>query len=67
MQGEILNKVRRLLYILNELDHGEIWVSAIAEDLNVTVRTVQRDLRILEDAFPFCQYQERGLLFCGGI
>ena len=46
MQGETLNKVRRLMYLLNELDNGEILVSAIADDLDVTIRTVQRDLRI---------------------
>lgn len=68
MQGEILNKVRRLLYILNELDHGEIWVSAIAEDLNVTVRTVQRDLRILEDAgFPFANTKKGAYCFVEGF
>lgn len=68
MQGEILNKVRRLLYILNELDQGEIWVSAIAEDLNVTVRTVQRDLRILEDAgFPFANTKKGAYCFVEGF
>lgn len=68
MQGEILNKVRRLLYILNELDHGEILVSAVAEDLEVTVRTVQRDLRILEDAgFPFANTKKGAYCFVEGF
>ena len=50
MLNDTLNKVTRLMYILNELDNGEIFVTTIAKDLGVTLRTVQRDLHILEDA-----------------
>lgn len=68
MQGETLNKVRRLMYILNELDKGEIWVSAVAKDLDVTIRTVQRDLRILEDAgFPFANTKKGAYCFVEGF
>lgn len=68
MQNETLNKVTRLMYLLNELDNGEISVSAIAKDLNVTIRTVQRDLRILEDAgFPFANTKKGAYCFVEGF
>lgn len=68
MQGETLNKVTRLMYLLNELDNGEIFVSAIAEELDVTIRTVQRDLRILEDAgFPFANTKKGAYCFVEGF
>ena len=68
MQGETLNKMRRLMYILNELDNGEIVVSDIAYDLNVTIRTIQRDLHILEDAgFPFTNIKKGSYCFVEGF
>ena len=56
------------MYLLNELDNGEILVSAIADDLDVTIRTVQRDLRILEDAgFPFTNTKKGAYCFVEGF
>ena len=68
MQNETLNKMRRLMYILNELDNGEIFVTTIAKDLDVTIRTIQRDLHILEDAgFPFANTKKGAYCFVEGF
>ena len=43
MINDTVNKIGRLIYILNELDKGEIFLPRIANDLGVTLRTIQRD------------------------
>lgn len=48
MFNDTLKKVKRLMFIANELDNGEIKVSKIADSLGVSVRTIQRDLQTLE-------------------
>lgn len=48
MFNDVLGKIQRLMYIANELDNGEIRVSSIASSLGVSVRTIQRDIQILE-------------------
>ena len=48
MFNDVLGKIKRLMYIANELDNGEIRVSSIASSLGVSVRTIQRDIQILE-------------------
>lgn len=48
MFNDTLNKVKRLMFIANELDNGEIRVSTIANSLGVSIRTIQRDLQTLE-------------------
>ena len=48
MFNDVLGKIKRLMYIANELDSGEIRVSSIASSLGVSVRTIQRDIQILE-------------------
>ena len=48
MFNDVLGKIQRLMYIANELDNGEIRVSSIANSLGVSVRTIQRDIQILE-------------------
>jgi len=48
MFNDTLSKVKRLMFIANELDNGEIKVSKIADSLGVSVRTIQRDLQTLE-------------------
>lgn len=68
MLNETLNKISRLMYILNGLDKGEISVSSLARDLNVTLRTIQRDLRILEEAgFPFANTKKGFYCFVEGF
>ena len=68
MLNDTLNKVTRLMYILNELDNGEIFLPDIASDLSVTLRTIQRDLKILEDAgFPFANTRKGAYCFVEGF
>ena len=53
MLGDTLNKISRLMYILGEFDKGEVHLADIADELMVNVRTIQRDIKILESAgFP---------------
>ena len=53
MQKEMQNKVTRLLLELNELDKGEICLSDLAAELGVSTRTLQRDMRTIQEAdFP---------------
>lgn len=46
--NDIAGKVKRLMYIANELDNGTVKISVIANDLGVSVRTIQRDIQTLE-------------------
>ena len=53
MLSDTLNKISRLMFILNALDRGKVQLSRLAADLSVNVRTLQRDIRVLEEAgFP---------------
>lgn len=68
MQNETLNKISRLMYILNEFDKGEVFLPDIADELEVTLRTVQRDLHILEDAgFPLANTKKGAYCFVEGF
>ena len=53
MQSKNIKKLNRLLYLLNQLDGGEVRVSREAQKMYVTERTIQRDLRDIEmGGFP---------------
>ena len=53
MQKEMHNKITRLLYELNALDKGTICLADMAADFGVSLRTLQRDMRDIEEAdFP---------------
>ena len=68
MLSETLSKISRLMYILNEFDKGEVFLPSVAEDLGVTLRTVQRDIRILENAgFPFANTKKGAYCFIEGF
>jgi len=68
MLNDTVNKISRLIYILNELDKGEIFLPRIANDLGVTLRTIQRDLHILEDAkFPITSIRKGRYCFVEGF
>ena len=68
MLNDTLNKIRRLIYILNAFDRGEIFLPNVAKDLGVTLRTIQRDLRILDDAgFPFANTKKGAYCFIEGF
>jgi len=60
MADKIIKKVHRLIYLLNELNKGKVILSELSKDLNVSMRTLQRDVKILEFAkFPII-YPEKG-------
>ena len=68
MLNDTVNKIGRLIYILNELDKGEIFLPSIANDLGVTLRTIQRDLHILEEArFPLTNIRKGTYCFVEGF
>lgn len=48
MQVKNLKKLNRLLYLLNILDSGEIQVPREARELDVTERTIQRDINDID-------------------
>ena len=53
MQPKNLKKLNRLLYLLNILDGGEIRVQREARELDVTERTIQRDINDIDaGGFP---------------
>lgn len=53
MQHKNLKKLNRLLYLLNILDGGEIRVPREARELDVTERTIQRDINDIDaGGFP---------------
>lgn len=48
-----IKKLNRLLYLLNQLDGGKVSVLREAKEMDVTERTIQRDLRDIETGgFP---------------
>ncbi len=53
MQSKNIKKLNRLLYLLNQLDGGEVRVLRESEEMDVTERTIQRDLKDIEmGGFP---------------
>lgn len=53
MQKEIETRVVRIMYLLNRMDAGTINLRSEAARLNVSPRTLQRDIKVLQDAeFP---------------
>ena len=53
MQPKNLKKLNRLLYLLNILDSGKIQVQREARELDVTERTIQRDINDIDTGgFP---------------
>lgn len=58
MQKEMQNKITRLLYELNALDKGPVCLEDMAGELGVSLRTLQRDMRTIQEAdFPlYCPH-----------
>lgn len=53
MQKEMQNKISRLLYELNTLDKGPIRLKDLEAEVGVVVRTLQRDMKDIDEAgFP---------------
>lgn len=67
MINDTLNKITRLIFILGEFDKGPVILANIARDLGVSVRTVQRDIIILESAgFPIANISRGEYCFVEG-
>ncbi|WP_083759834.1 HTH domain-containing protein [Elusimicrobium minutum] len=53
-----IKRLTRIVKLLNILSSGKLVVAEVAMELNVSVRTIQRDIRTIEDAgFPI--YDEK--------
>ena len=48
MQSKNIKKINSLLYLLNQLDGGEVRVLCEAKEMDDTERTIQRDLKDIE-------------------
>ena len=48
MQSKNIKKLNRMLYLLNQLDGGELRVLCEAKEMDDTERTIQRDLKDIE-------------------
>lgn len=67
MINDTLNKISRLMFILNEFDGGEVNLADMADELSVNVRTIQRDIKILESAgFPIANPNKGSYCFVEG-
>ncbi len=67
MLNDTLNKISRLMFILNEFDRGEVNLASVADELAVNVRTIQRDIKILESAgFPISNPSKGSYCFVEG-
>ena len=67
MLSDTLNKISRLMFILNEFDRGNVHLGRLADELLVNVRTLQRDIRVLEDAgFPIANPMKGEYCFVEG-
>jgi len=50
---ETIKKINRILLILNKLDSGAVNLQNTADELGVNVRSIQRDIKLIEEAgFP---------------
>jgi predicted DNA-binding transcriptional regulator YafY len=68
MIEETLGRINRLMFLLNELDKGNIRLSSAAQDLKVTLRTIQRDLNVLDSAgFPITPIEKGVYSFIEGF
>ena len=62
------NKITRLLYILNRLDKGEVNLKEVAEEMSVSLRSVQRYIQTIDDAdFPIYDVRPGVYTFVDGF
>lgn len=53
MQKELENRIERILYLLNRMNRGTVNLRGEAKKMNVSPRTLQRDIKVLQEAeFP---------------
>ena len=64
----IMNKMSAIIFILNKLDSGEVTTKGLAEELNVSTKSVQRYIREIENAeFPLYNPQKGAYAFAEGF
>jgi predicted DNA-binding transcriptional regulator YafY len=65
---ETIKKINRILLILNKLNDGHINLYEISQELNVSLRSIQRDIRLIEDAgFPLYSLGSKEYAFVEGF
>jgi predicted DNA-binding transcriptional regulator YafY len=61
-------RLTRIVRLLNILSDGSLVIAEVAKDLDVSVRTIQRDIRTIEDAgFSFFNEKPGQLRFYDGF
>ena len=63
-----MNKISAIIFILNKLDSGEVTTKGLAEELNVSTKSIQRYIREIENAeFPLYNPQKGAYAFTEGF
>ena len=63
-----MNKISAIIFILNKLDCGEVTTKGLAEELNVSTKSIQRYIREIENAeFPLYNPQKGAYAFVEGF
>lgn len=63
-----MNKISAIIFILNKLDCGTVTTKGLAEELNVSTKSIQRYIREIENAeFPLYNPQKGAYAFSEGF
>ena len=63
-----MNKISAIIFILNKLDCGTVTTKGLAEELNVSTKSIQRYIREIENAeFPLYNPQKGAYAFAEGF
>lgn len=63
-----MNKISAIIFILNKLDCGEVTTKGLAEELNVSTKSIQRYIKEIENAeFPLWNPQKGAYAFVEGF
>lgn len=63
-----MNKISAIIFILNKLDCGEVTTKGLAEELNVSTKSIQRYIKEIENAeFPLYNPQKGAYAFVEGF
>ena len=63
-----MNKMSAIIFILNKLDSGEVTTKGLAEELNVSTKSIQRYIKEIENAeFPLYNPQKGAYAFSEGF
>ena len=59
-----MNKMSAIIFILNKLDSGEVTTKGLAEELEVSTKSIQRYIKEIEEAeFPLCNPRKGAYAF----